>query len=403
MKRKEFATRRKAMGLSQEKLAEAIGADVSSVRRWERGDCEPQPWFRPRLAHALKISLGELAVLMAAPAPLDASDGQTRLAVGPVDAAVSLKGAELMPRPNWHPQMLDQYETLTNSFRHLDYRAGSGSVYTEAVIQLNRMLLLADEVPPGLYQRFIAALGDTAQLTAWLAIDQQNYVAARQYAALALSCAQEAEDPTLHAYVLGVMSYLHLHAERGPDAVRLLAAALRLADNPRLGVSPSVRSWLCEAIAEAYALTGDMTAGAAFLLQAEQHFDRTAGDEAPSWLGFFNSAVHVTRLKGRCLVKLGDGHAATTELNQALDGLPPHYVRERSGTLIDLAAAWLLPGAHSERAADPESAALAAYDAWNLGVRTGSGRNQRRIRRLLPKFAPYRQLPEVQSLQAAVL
>ena len=47
-----------------------------------------------------------------------------------------------MPRPTWHSQLLDQYETLTNSYRRLDYQAGSGAVYAEAVLQLNRMLLL---------------------------------------------------------------------------------------------------------------------------------------------------------------------------------------------------------------------------------------------------------------------
>jgi hypothetical protein len=45
-----------------------------------------------------------------------------------------------------------------------------------------------------LYQRFALALGDTAQLAAWLAIDHQDYSAARHYSSLALSSAQEGED-----------------------------------------------------------------------------------------------------------------------------------------------------------------------------------------------------------------
>ena len=397
MKRTGLATRRKAMGLSQEKLAEVIGADVSSVRRWERGDCEPQPWFRPRLADALKVSLDDLAVLLA-------GRHASTLAIGPAYMVAGSEGAEVMPRSIFHPQMLDQYQALTDSYRHLDYQTGSGAVYAEAVTQLSRMLSLADDVPSGVYQRFIAALGDAAQLAAWLAIDQQNYIAARQYAAVALARAQEAEDPTLHAYVLGVMSYIHLHAERGPDAVRLLSAALRLADNSRLGVPASVRSWLCEAMAEAHALAGDTAAGAAFLAQAELHFDRVASEyQVPSWLGFFNSSVHVIRLKGRCLVKLREGRAAATVLEEAVKDLPRHYVRERSGTLIDLAAARLLPRASGGSAADPEAAADAALKAWHLAVQTGSGRNQRRIHKLMPQFAGYRQLPAVQGLEAAVL
>jgi transcriptional regulator with XRE-family HTH domain len=62
-KRDRLAERRKAMGLSQERLAEAVGVDTSTVARWERGETEPQAVHRPRLADALKVSaeaVGEL-------------------------------------------------------------------------------------------------------------------------------------------------------------------------------------------------------------------------------------------------------------------------------------------------------------------------------------------------------
>ncbi len=65
MKRIRLAKRRKAVGLSQERLSEVLGVDTSTVRRWESGDTEPQPWHRPNLAKALRISLEELSVLLA--------------------------------------------------------------------------------------------------------------------------------------------------------------------------------------------------------------------------------------------------------------------------------------------------------------------------------------------------
>src|SRR5438477_12970604 len=64
-KRHRLAERRKAVGLSQERLAEIVGVDRSTVVRWERGDTEPQPWHRPRLARAIKVSVEELAELLA--------------------------------------------------------------------------------------------------------------------------------------------------------------------------------------------------------------------------------------------------------------------------------------------------------------------------------------------------
>lgn len=313
-----------------------------------------------------------------------------------------------MPRPMVHPELLGQHELLTGNYRQLDYQAGSAAVYAEVVAQCNRLLELADSVPSDLFRRFSLALGDAAQLAAWLAIDQQNYSAARHYTSLALSSAQEGEDPTLHAYVLGVMSYVHLHAHRGSDAVRLLSAALRLADNPRLAVDPAVRSWLCEALGEAHALAGDRQAGAAALARAERLFDSVRRDDVPTWLGFYDRPEHLMRRKGRCLLMLGDVPTARTALAEAVSALPARYVRERSGTLIDLAGAHVAPsGTEQDSAAgtgiDPEAAAAIGLDAWQLAVQTQSARNQSRIRQeLVVALAPYGQLPATQALLQAV-
>lgn len=64
MKRIRLAARRKTVGLSQEALAEQLGVDVSTVRRWEYGEREPQPWQRPNLATALKVTLEDLDELL---------------------------------------------------------------------------------------------------------------------------------------------------------------------------------------------------------------------------------------------------------------------------------------------------------------------------------------------------
>ena len=48
--------RRRALGLTQEALAELVAVGRSTVVRWEHGESEPQPSIRPRLAEALKVS-----------------------------------------------------------------------------------------------------------------------------------------------------------------------------------------------------------------------------------------------------------------------------------------------------------------------------------------------------------
>jgi tetratricopeptide (TPR) repeat protein/transcriptional regulator with XRE-family HTH domain len=71
--RGRLAQRRKAVGLTQEQLAERLGVERTTVVRWENGDNQPQPWLRPRLARALGISADRLEELLNANAARDTS------------------------------------------------------------------------------------------------------------------------------------------------------------------------------------------------------------------------------------------------------------------------------------------------------------------------------------------
>src|SRR5215469_1270903 len=55
-RRQRLVQRRRALGLTQEALAELVAVGRSTVVRWEHGESEPQPSIRPRLAEALKVS-----------------------------------------------------------------------------------------------------------------------------------------------------------------------------------------------------------------------------------------------------------------------------------------------------------------------------------------------------------
>jgi tetratricopeptide (TPR) repeat protein/transcriptional regulator with XRE-family HTH domain len=69
-KRGRLAQRRKALGLTQEQLAEQLGVERTTVVRWERGDTQPLPWLRPRLAKALRVSADRLEELLAVDAAM---------------------------------------------------------------------------------------------------------------------------------------------------------------------------------------------------------------------------------------------------------------------------------------------------------------------------------------------
>ncbi|MDH6135814.1 transcriptional regulator with XRE-family HTH domain [Kitasatospora sp. MAA4] len=64
MRRENFAKRRKALGFSQESLAQAVEVDRSTVGRWENGETEPQPWHRPALCRELRVTAEALDALL---------------------------------------------------------------------------------------------------------------------------------------------------------------------------------------------------------------------------------------------------------------------------------------------------------------------------------------------------
>ncbi|HEV2777871.1 MAG TPA: helix-turn-helix transcriptional regulator [Actinophytocola sp.] len=413
-RRRKLVAARKAAGYTQEALAEALHVDRSTVLRWEAGEHVPWPYLWPKLARLLGVSKERLQKLFADEEPpllwqADLPQPNTQQPTWNFSAGLNYGTNAIIgssehshARVPMRAELLTQYESLTDNYRQIDYQAGARAVYGDTVAHLNRLLAAADQVPSKLYGRYIALLGDTAQLAAWLAIDSQDYPTARHFCSVALSSAEEGEDPTLHAYVLGVMSYIHLHAKRGNEAVRLLDGALRIANSPRLGVNPAVRSWLYEAMAEAYAFADNPRAGAKALAQAEQLFDTVQPDTVPHWFGFFNAQEHAARLKGRCLMRLGDGQAAVVTLQSACELLPEQYVRERSGTLIDLATAQMMETNRATNPSEPEAAADTLQEAWQLALLTESGRNQRRVRELLPAFKPYAHLESVQALTHSV-
>ncbi|MFY1674963.1 helix-turn-helix transcriptional regulator [Plantactinospora sp. WMMB334] len=60
LKRHRLCQRRKALGYSQERLAEFLGVERSTVVRWESAETDPQPWHRTRIAEVLQVTLDQL-------------------------------------------------------------------------------------------------------------------------------------------------------------------------------------------------------------------------------------------------------------------------------------------------------------------------------------------------------
>ena len=142
--------------------------------------------------------------------------------------------------------------------------------------------------------------------------------------------------------------------------------------------------------------TGDTPAGLRALHYAERAFDGVTAGNTPVWLTFFNSEAHAARLLGRAFMRLRRPREATTALHDALNLLPDDFVRERAGTLIDMAYVCV-------QRRDIEQACRTALDAEALTRSTASERNLRRLRELLVELMPWTNLECVRDLYRKLL
>jgi tetratricopeptide (TPR) repeat protein len=291
-------------------------------------------------------------------------------------------------------QVVADFERRTDTYRQVDYRQGSWRISGDVAVHVRRMLEASNRTTTSrTHRRLLLAAGDAAQLAGWLAIDAQRYDEARHYCRMAVSLAEKANDRALHAYCLGVVSYIHLHAGDGREALGVLGTARVIAGR---GAPAAVVSWLAEATGEAHGLLDERRRGLTALAEAERTFDGVTPGNTPVWLSFFNADCHAARLKGRCLTRLRRPEDATSALYESLTLLPGSFVGERSGTLIDLAAAYV-------QMRQVEQACAMAAEADALARRTGSGRNRRRLRHLLVDLLPWAEMEVVQRLYRQVL
>jgi tetratricopeptide (TPR) repeat protein/transcriptional regulator with XRE-family HTH domain len=63
-RRDRLTQRRRALGLTQDQLAGLLNVERTTVGRWERGEAQPLPWLRPKLASALRVSADRVDELL---------------------------------------------------------------------------------------------------------------------------------------------------------------------------------------------------------------------------------------------------------------------------------------------------------------------------------------------------
>lgn len=347
---RQLTERRKALGFSQEQLAAALEVDRTTVGRWERGETEPRPYLRPKLAQLLRISPSELGSLLDASAQIRPAETEARVpATGQPPGSGSLD------------------DMIRREFLRLV--SVTGALVTVPTAEIGRAAESKD------HRALCSLIADMAQLMGEVWFDANRYTEAAHCYALAADASKEAEDRDLWACALVRHSFVSLYGRRYDEAVPLLHAARMLARNGDRQLP--TRHWVASVEAQALAGTGDVDG-------CKRALDEAAGVRALSapapggWLRFTGDRLAEDR--GSAFVALGRLDLAESALGDALqEQLSP---RRRGSVLADLATI-------GARRSDVDQLVSYGTTAVELAHRTGSGYVARRLEGLQPHLGRF--------------
>ncbi|NEB95904.1 helix-turn-helix domain-containing protein [Streptomyces bauhiniae] len=354
VKRHQLVRRRRALGFTQETLAEALGVERSTVRRWESGDSSPLPFQRPRLARLLRVNAEELEDLMAV-ASATTSSGRERVGYAlrhpsGVDLTVAAELRSEMER------LMERYDAVP-----------SATLLAEAGQQLSKVGFLAEEAPAGRVRRELCSLqADAAMLMgqlAWDASQRRDHASARAYYEQSLEVARHLRDPATEGQALLRICYVALYgANDHRQGLELALQAVRTTSR----TSHALTGLALLHAAEAHAFLGESGACEGALSRAEKYLGCADGTDAAH--GMF-TATHFGRLAGSCYLSLRMFDKAQQLLQDTASGMRGPR-KSRAIVLGNLTLTAIRRG-------DLEAALVAFNDAVDelQGTRGGGGMN----------------------------
>ena len=308
-KRVRFAQRRKASGLSQERLAELLGVDRSTIVRWEAATTEPQPWVRSKLAVIFETTVDEISALLD-----DVNDDRA----GPEDRLAFVLDHPASADLVTAAQLRERILMLDASYDHspsTDLIGAAGQIHGQ--ISYLRERARNARVRHAFYEVEAESSTLMGQLV-WDASQRRDPVAPLSYFDQAINAAQQIGQPVVECYATLRKSYVALYGQDS-DPVRGLALSGQSAEIAKT-CSPSLNGLALLHVAESYAMTGDLRRCEDALKQAEQQFELVnANDVATEYY----SINEFNRLAGSCYLFLGLPARAEPILEATAAGLGP--------------------------------------------------------------------------------
>jgi transcriptional regulator with XRE-family HTH domain len=291
-RRHRLAQRRKALGFTQEGLAERLGVHPATVRRWESGDIDqgPQPWLRPELARCLQVSSDELDDLLAVHRTDHTGADERSASAWSEPAPVDLVTVAALR---------EQVHRLGECYD----RVPSISLIAETGECLGQIAHLGGHARRSRVRRDLYALeSETATLMGqlvWDASQRRGHAAANCYFDRAIEAARQICDPAAEALAVLRKSFVALYGEKDPRSGLTLT---RQAADAARGTSDVLTGLAVLHAAEAHAMLGHREECARALGVAGAKFDRI-GVADPALPMF--SPTHHGRLAGSCYLFLG--------------------------------------------------------------------------------------------------
>jgi transcriptional regulator with XRE-family HTH domain len=309
-KRRSLAQRRVAVGFTQEQLAECLGVDPSTVRRWESGSSAngPKPWIRPKLARHLRISIDQLHELL--------TEQDRREDSGEAPVAYAMR----------HPASTDLVTVahLREKLHLLDERydsAPSTLLLAETGMCLGKVGFLGKNAPTGRLRRELRALeAEAATLMGklvWDGSQRRSQSAAKVQFDRAVEAAHEIGDRAKEGLALLRKSFIALYGEKDPKTG--LTLTMRTAELTR-GVSNVLVGISMLHAAEAYAMLAQRSDCEQALLAADTYLVRA--NDADIEIDSLSGDVF-GRVAGSCYLFLDDARKAQQILEDAAEESHP--------------------------------------------------------------------------------
>jgi transcriptional regulator with XRE-family HTH domain len=305
VRRYGLAARRKAVGLSQEQLAERLRVDRSTVVRWEGGQSEPQPWLRPRLGRVLQVSADQLDALLAVVPP--AGDDGDRLA----HALAHPDGADLVTVA----QLRQRVQELDEQYVHVPSTlllADTGRCLSQVAF------LMAHARHHEVRRELCRVRAEAAVLMGqlvWDASQRRDHASARAYLGDAVEAARQCGHQALEGLALLRQSIIALYGEKDPgegEAIALHAAGTAA------GASSVLSGLAILHAAEARAMLGQASSCEKALAEAERLLGRTV--ETDPAIVLYSPGV-LGRMAGSCYLSLGEARRAESVLAETAGAL----------------------------------------------------------------------------------